>query len=194
MMNSDIARLHPGLEKRIAALRRRSVHSPENREVRAVVRSRARDACEYCLLPTVGTFNIEHVIPPGLWDDYARGRLPGIAPRAARQGPHHIDNYAWSCPFCNGRKKDRVMLGTGRGGARFFDPRFDYWPDHFTFLAGSAYLLIDGISPEGKATEIGLGFNEGGAEGPLGTRHVVIVRGGYPPAWARAAYGLEGRS
>jgi len=110
------------------------------------------------------------------------------APRADRQGPHHIDNYAWSCSFCNGRKKDRVTLG--RGGVRFFDPRFDYWPDHFAFLAGSEYLLIDGISPEGKATEIGLGFNEGGAEGPLGTRHVVIVRRGYPPAWARIAYGI----
>jgi len=152
------------------------------------VRLRANDACEYCLLPTVGTFNVEHIIPPRLWGDYVAGRLPGIVPHIGRQGPHHIDNYAWSCSFCNGRKKDRVMLGAGRGSARFFDPRFDYWPDHFAFLAGSEHLLIEGISPEGRATEIGLGFNEGGTEGPLGTRHVVIVKRIYPPAWARIIY------
>lgn len=180
----------PGLERRIAALLRRSVHSPENRDVRAVVRLRAHDACEYCLLPTVGTFNIEHIIPPGLWDDYVAGRLPGITPHADQQGPHHITNYAWSCSFCNSRKKDRVALGAGRDSGRFFDPRFDYWPDHFTFLASSEYLFIEGVSPEGKATESGLGFNEGGIEGPLGTRHVAIVTGRYPPGWARAAYGI----
>jgi len=32
--------------------------------------------------------------------------------------------------------------------------------------------------------------NEGGIEGPLGTRHVRIMHGDYPPAWARRSYGL----
>ncbi len=182
--------LPPGLERRIAALQQRPVHSPDNREVRAVVRLRARDACEYCLLPTTSVFHVEHIIPPGLWSDYMSGRLPGVAPQPGRGGPDHIDNYAWSCPFCNGRKKDRVVLGLGRGATRFFDPRYDRWPDHFVFLPASAYLLIEGVSPEGKATEIGLGLNEGGTDGPLGTRHVLIVKGEYPPPWARAAYGI----
>jgi len=155
-----------------------------------VVRLRARDACEYCLLPTINTFHIEHIIPSGLWQDYIAGRLPGVPPRPDRDGPDHIANYAWSCSLCNGRKGERVALGTDRRTMRFFDPRRDYWPDHFTFLAGSKYLYIEGVSPEGRATEIGLGFNEGGIEGPLGTRHIRIMDGDYPPAWARTAYGV----
>jgi len=87
----------PGLERRIEILLRRPTHSPHNHEVRAVVRLRAHDACEYCLLPTINTFHIEHIIPPALWEDYARGRLPGVPPRLGRHGPDHIDNYAWSC-------------------------------------------------------------------------------------------------
>jgi len=62
--------------------------------------------------------------------------------------------------------------------------------DHFAFLASSAYLLIGGVSPEGHATEMSLGFNEGSIEGPLGTRHVRIMHGDYPPAWARRSYSL----
>jgi len=178
----------PGLNRRLVALLRRAVHSPDNREVRAVVRLRARDACEYCLLPTTNAFHIEQIIPPALWEDYVEGRLPGVAPQPDRGGPDHIDNYAWSCPACNGRKGERVALGAGLRAVRFFDPRHDYWPDHFTFLASSKYLYIAGVSPEGRATEIGLGFNEGGTEGPLGARHVRIMDGDYPPAWARAAY------
>jgi 5-methylcytosine-specific restriction endonuclease McrA len=182
--------LHPGLERRITALRRRPVHSPDNREVRAVVRLRARDACEYCLLPTTNTFHVEHIIPANLWDEYVQGRLLGVPTRPGRSGPDNIDNYAWSCPYCNGRKGERVTRGVGRRVVRFFDPRYDFWPDHFTFLAGSKYLFLDGLSPEGRATEQGLGFNEGGTNGPLGARHVRILGGDYPPPWARTAYDI----
>jgi hypothetical protein len=73
--------------RRIAALQQRSVHSPDNREVRAIVRLRAHDACEYCLLPTTSMFHVEHIIPPGLWPDYAAGRLAGVLPEAGRGGP-----------------------------------------------------------------------------------------------------------
>jgi hypothetical protein len=79
------------------------------------VRLRAQDACEYCLLPTVSLFHIEHIIPPGLWSDYVADRLAGAPPQPGRGGPDHIDNYAWACPFCNGRRKDRVTLGVGGG-------------------------------------------------------------------------------
>ena len=178
----------PSLVERLTALQRRTRHSPRNREVRAVVRLRARDACEYCLLPTAAKFQIEHIIPPDLWDDYVHGLLPGVPSRPGRGGPNHIDNYAWACPFCNQRKQDRVSHRVGRRLTRFFDPRHDHWPDHFAFAIGSAYLFTEGISPEGRATEIGLGYNESGPEGPLVWRHVTIVDGGYPPAWARIIY------
>ncbi len=91
-----------------------------------------------------------------------------------------------SCAMCNGRKGEQVALGA----VRFFDPRHDYWPDHFTFLANSKYLYIEGVSLEGRATELGLGYNEGGIEGPLGTRHNQIMDGNYPPVWARTLYNI----
>lgn len=181
---------HPGLEERLAVLRRRPVHSPRNADVREVVRMRAGDACEYCLLPTIGRFQIEHIVPPGRWNQYRAGRVLGVPPREDRGGPSHLDNYAWSCPFCNEAKAERMTHVTGRTAVRFFDPRYDRWPDHFVFLPGSDYIFIVGATEIGRATAgpAGLHFNAGGAEGPLGARHITILRGDYPPAWARAAY------
>jgi hypothetical protein len=183
---------HPGLEERMATLRRRRVHSSRHPDVREVVRLRAGDACEYCLLPTLGRFHLEHIIPPGLWDRYRAGRLSGVPPQPGRGGPNHIDNYAWSCPFCNEAKGQRVAHGSGAEAVRFFDPRADRWPDHFVFLAGSGYIFIVGATDVGRTTAgpQGLHFNAGGPEGPLGARHITILRGAYPPAWARAAYHL----
>jgi hypothetical protein len=180
--------LHPGLRQRLAALRRRAVHDPHNPDVREVVRLRANDACEYCLLPTISTFEVEHVIPPRLWDDYLAGRLPGVRPRRRRQGPDHLDNFAWSCPFCNRAKGGRVAHGT----MRFFDPRHDRWPRHFMFPPALGYIVIAGATPVGRATAgpDGLNFNAGGLEGPMVTRHLAILAGAYPPAWARVAYNL----
>ncbi len=81
----------------------------------------------------------------------------------------------------------------GRYGGRlvrFFDPRHDNWPDHFVFPPSSEYGVIIGVTPIGEATAEGFGFNDGGAEGPLAARHVAVVKGVYPPAWARVAYSL----
>lgn len=183
---------HPGLEARLATLRRRTTHSPRNPDVRDIVRLRANDACEYCLLPTISKFQIEHIIPQQLWREYVDGRQPGVPPIPGRGGPHHIDNYAWSCPFCNEAKSKRVSHGMGRKAVRFFDPRHDRWPDHFAFYNASRYLLLIGVTEIGRVTASanGLHFNEGGAEGPLGTRHIKIMDGDYPPAWARTAYGI----
>lgn len=72
--------------------------------VRLAVRLRAGDSCEYCFLPTVGRFQIDHIIPPVHWAEYSAGRIRLVAPVPVRRGPHHLDNYAWSCPFCNAAK------------------------------------------------------------------------------------------
>jgi hypothetical protein len=183
---------HPGLAERLEALRRRAVHSPRNPDVREVVRLRAGDACEYCLLPTIGRFHIEHIIPPGLWEKYQEGRLAGVPLRLGRGGPNHVDNYAWSCPFCNEAKAERVSYSIRRANTRFFDPRYDQWQDHFVFLPGSGYLFIVGATEVGRVTAgaSGLRFNVGGLDGPLSARHVAILRGEYPPRWARVFYSL----
>ncbi len=182
-----------GLQGRIAALERRSIHDPQNQDVRDVVRLRALDACEYCLMPTSGKFHVEHIVAHANWPAYQAGTLSKPLRQRDRlrlTSANHIANYAWSCSFCNEGKGDETMGRYGGRFVRFFDPRYDNWPDHFAFLPSSEYGVIVGVTPVGEATVEGLGFNDGGVESPLATRYVAIIKGVYPPAWARAAYGL----
>lgn len=151
------------------------------------MRLRAGDVCEYCLLPTVGQFQLEHIVPPARWSDYLSSRLPGVTPQPGRRGPQHLDNFAWACPFCNQGKNERVSHQLGRVVQRFFDPRYDRWGDHFTFFHN--HLFVVGVTDVGRATVEGLGFNDARLEGPLGSRHDAILSGQYPPAWMREATG-----
>jgi hypothetical protein len=50
----------------IAQVEREEQNDPHDPLVRQVVRLRARDACEYCLHPTTGQFEIDHIIPIAL--------------------------------------------------------------------------------------------------------------------------------
>jgi 5-methylcytosine-specific restriction endonuclease McrA len=171
----DPARLRDLLD-RVAAAPRHDAHDPL---IRQLARLRARDGCEYCLHPTTGQFQIDHVIPKARWRNYGAGRLPALDLPPGRRGPDHLDNYAWSCPFCNGAKHERYA----QGSVRIFDPRRDHWPDHFAFV--NHYLFIVGLTPIGMATQRLLDFNAGELNGPLGTRHDSIVAGIYPPSWLR---------
>lgn len=146
-------------------------HDPQDDLIRQIARLRARDSCEYCLHPTTEQFQIDHITPQARW------RSAG----ANRRGPHHLDNYAWCCPFCNSAKGKQITRRVMAQPIRLFDPRRDRWPDHFTFM--QRYLFIVGITPIGVATQNALGFNKGGIGGPLGTRHESILTGHYPPTW-----------
>ncbi|MBI3972249.1 MAG: HNH endonuclease [Chloroflexi bacterium] len=173
----------PGLRALFDALAAYPGHDVHDDIVRLVVRLRARDACEYCLLPTVGQFHVDHIVPPGLWDAYAAGRIPTVTPRTGRSGPEHLDNFAWCCPFCNGGKGQRVSRRVGAHAYGLYDPRADRWAEHFVFFHN--FLTIIGLTGIGHATEAALRFNTGGLQGPLGPRHEAIVAGRYPPTWAR---------
>jgi hypothetical protein len=100
-----------------------------------------------------------------------------------RRGPDHIDNFAWSCPFCNAAKGQQVSGQVGRRTFRLFDPRRDRWTKHFVFVHN--YLFIVGLPGIGYVTEHALGFNAERLGGPLGTRHDAVLVGRYPPPWAR---------
>jgi len=161
----------------------RERHSPRDDIVRLAVRLRARDACEYCLLPTTSQFHVEYVIPPARWDAYAHGQLPAVPPLPGRQGPEHVDNFAWCCPFCNLAKGQRVEQIVGQASHRLFDPRRDRWSEHLRLAPGN--LFIVGVTGIGRATELALSLNDPRPTGPLGARQEMVLAGRYPPRWAR---------
>ncbi|MCA1599276.1 MAG: HNH endonuclease [Chloroflexi bacterium] len=174
---------------RIAVLNRLHRHDPHDPTVRDVVRQRAADACEYCLMPTNGKFEIEHIVPKQRWNDYVNGKYPGLrrAERLALPTYDHISNFAWSCFFCNNAKGGRRHLRTA---TRVFDPRFDHWPKHFAFSRTSGPLVIVGLTAIGRETVRIMRFHAGGEEGALVQRAWTIQLGLYPPPWLREAYSL----
>jgi len=110
---------------------------------RVLVRNRARNCCEYCLLPQDGcslTHHIEHVIAHqhGGTDD------PG--------------NLALACHRCNLRKGPNLTgidLITGEI-VPLFNPRRDRWLDHFR-LTGP---VIEGVTAVGRTTIKVLSMND----------------------------------
>lgn len=171
------------LEALLRHLQTRERHDPHNEDVRLAVRLRARDACEYCLMPTFGKYQVDHIVPARLWASRSIDRISALEPDRHRSGPDHLDNLAWACSFCNLGKGEQITGMSGRRRFRLFDPRRDRWSDHFFYL--HRHLLIAGLPGIGKATERALQFNDARPEGPIGTRHEAIVAGRYPPAWAR---------
>src|SRR4051812_35936619 len=108
-------------------LERQTRHDPHDPRVRAAVTGRASGRCEYCLLKTGGQFQVDHIIPASFWKRYIAGMLAGVPPRVGRRGPDHLDNFAWSCPFCNNDKRQQVKYPQRGSGTRLFDPRYDSW-------------------------------------------------------------------
>ena len=53
----------PAFQRMLERLAARPVHEPSNADVRTVMQMRARDACEYCLMPTWSRFEVDHIIP-----------------------------------------------------------------------------------------------------------------------------------
>ena len=103
---------------------------------RDLVRRRAGDRCEYCLLPQEAspllTFHVEHII--------------------ARQhgGNDSINNLALACDRCNAYKGPNLSTVSHRTGEiiKVFNPRNDVWPEHFRIVNG----MVNGITETGEAT------------------------------------------
>jgi 5-methylcytosine-specific restriction endonuclease McrA len=165
-------------------LARRDRHSSRDELVRLAVRLRARDACEYCLLPNAGGFQLDHVIPPALWDRYLAREFRAVHPRSSDVTAEHLDNFAWSCSACNRAKGQQIEARVGRRTYRLFHPRRQRWSSHFILLHN--YLFIVGLTGVGRATTAALRLNDSRLDGPLGPRHDAILAGRYPPSWARA--------
>ena len=108
-----------------------------------MVRTRARNRCEYCRLPQEyqeATFHVDHVWP----------RKKG--------GMTAADNLALACVCCSLRKGARVTAWdpVAKAVVPLFNPRAQKWPDHFSLARGPR---IRGKTPVGRATIFALAMN-----------------------------------
>ena len=110
---------------------------------RELVRLRAANRCEYCLLHQEDcslTHHIEHIV--------------------AKQhgGTHDYDNLALACHRCNLRKGPNLtgVDPSTRQVAPLFHPRRDRWADHFQ----SRGAVIEGITAVGRTTIHVLAMND----------------------------------
>jgi 5-methylcytosine-specific restriction endonuclease McrA len=114
-----------------------------NRTVRALVRRRAANRCEYCRLPQRvldARLQVEHIV--------------------AKQ--HRLDddpsNLALACDRCNQFKGTNLSSIDPESGlvVPLFHPRHDVWAVHFAFSGP----VIVGLTPTGRATVTLLRMNE----------------------------------
>lgn len=108
-----------------------------------LVRRRAKNICEYCLLPQEcqeATFHVDHV-----------------RPRSAG-GKTTSENLALACVSCSLRKAARIRVRDSRTGrtVAIFNPRRDEWTRHFRV---TKTMRILGRTSQGRATVRALGMN-----------------------------------
>ena len=115
-----------------------------NAELEAAVRDRARNTCEYCLIPQtaeITNHQIDHVI--------ARKHA----------GETTLVNLALSCFHCNVHKQTDI---TGvdpdtRVITPLFNPRTDRWVDHFRLISDGRIIATSAV---GRVTLYVLKMNE----------------------------------
>ena len=131
-------------------------------QLQRLVRTRAGDRCEYCLLPQSVRrfrFQIDHVQPQ------------------QHGGPTTESNLALCCGRCNRHKGPNLTGVDPVSGqlARLDDPRSDRWPEHFHW---DGPLLV-GDTPTGRVTVYVLAMNH---PDDLATRAELATRGQWPPS------------
>ncbi len=113
-------------------------------KMRAQVIERAKNRCEYCLMPERFSATIFHI-------DHIRS--------IKHDGKNTFDNLAFSCPHCNQNKGTDIATFLDLESdqlVRLFNPRKDIWIKHFEVNLGQ----ILGVTDVGIATVKLLGFNQ----------------------------------
>jgi hypothetical protein len=130
--------------------------------IRALVRSRAGQRCEYCRFherdEPLYPFHIEHIVSK------------------KHHGSDDPGNLAWSCHECNLAKSSNLSgrdLVTGRV-VLLFNPRRQRWKHHFRWEG--ARLI--GLTACGRATIDVLNINE---PERIDLRELLVVAGLFPP-------------
>lgn len=111
--------------------------------MRRLVRDRAHESCEYCLLPELFSFHTHQV-------DHIIAQKHG--------GQTTEENLALSCILCNQAKgSDLSSIDPADGSlVPLFHPRRNDWCDHFELRTG----FIKGKTALGRVTANLLQFNE----------------------------------
>lgn len=108
------------------------------KNLRELVRKRAGERCEYCLMPQEATpfipFHIEHIV--------ARQHVD-----QTDDDPNHL---ALACDRCNAFKGPNLSSIDPETGeiVLLFNPRQDAWKDHFLLRDGK----VVGLTDTGRAT------------------------------------------
>ena len=126
-------------------------------ELRRFVRERAKDCCEYCLIPESSSFathEIDHIVAE------------------KHGGDTSAANLALSCTLCNRRKgSDLASVDPQTDEAEMlFHPRKQRWSDHFRFEGAR----IEPLTATGRATARLLGLN---ADARLAERAALMASG-----------------
>ncbi|MBD2499729.1 HNH endonuclease [Anabaena azotica] len=132
-------------------------------ELRRLVIDRADCLCEYCLIPETDglSFQVDHIIS------------------VKHGGSTTADNLCYACIFCNLQKGTDLGSINWRTGelVRFFNPRRDFWGDHFRLDEA----VIQPLTDIGEVTARILDFN---IDERILERQVFIMSGQYPSASA----------
>ncbi len=133
-----------------------------NAELRRLVSDRAEHICEYCLV-------FEEDRSSGCQVDHIIGIKHGGATTA--------DNLCYACIFCNLQKGTDLGSINWQTGelVRFFNPRRDFWGDHFRLDEG----VIQHQTDIGEVTARILDFN---GDERIVERQALIASGQYPSA------------
>jgi hypothetical protein len=135
-----------------------------NAELRRLVASRAEHICEYCLVSEVHRSSgcqVDHIIS------------------VKHGGATTPDNLCYACIFCNLQKGTDLGSINWQTGelVRFFNPRRDFWGDHFRLDEA----VIQHQTDIGEVTTRILDFN---SDERLIERQALIASGQYPSASA----------
>jgi hypothetical protein len=113
-------------------------------ELRRLVADRADYLCEYCLIPEAyrsSTYQVDHIIS------------------VKHGGSTTADNLSYACIYCNLQKGSDLGSINWQTGelVRFFNPRRDFWGEHFRLNEA----VIEPLCDIGEVTVRIFDFNNG---------------------------------
>jgi hypothetical protein len=134
-------------------------------ELRRLVAERADHVCEYCLIAEVdrsSSYQIDHIIS------------------VKHGGSTTADNLAYACIFCNLQKGTDLGSINWQTGelVRFFNPRRDFWGEHFQLNEA----VIQPLTDIGEVTARIFDFNN---DERILERQALMEVGRYPSAAAQ---------